>query len=69
VTRGAWPYALALALLALLFTWVNRGELLVLHLGAFTWYRAPVAPVILGAFLFGMGAMVLVGAAHERTRR
>jgi hypothetical protein len=68
VIRGAWPYAVGIGVLALLFSWANRGELLVLHLGLFTWYRAPVAPVILAAFLGGMAAMVLIGVAQERSR-
>jgi hypothetical protein len=66
VRRGAWPFALGIGALALAFTWLNRGEAMVLHLGLFTWYRAPVAPVLLGAFLLGMGAMVVVGMLHER---
>jgi hypothetical protein len=69
VSRGAWPYVVAIGLLALLFSWLNRGESMVLHLGLFTWYRAPVAPIILGGFLCGMAVMVLVGVAHERIRR
>ena len=58
-----------LAVLALLFAWLNRGEAMVLHLGVFTWYRAPVAPVLLAVFLLGMAAMVLVGLAGERAAR
>lgn len=66
MSRGAWPYVVGIGLLALVFTWLNRGESLVLHLGVFTWYRAPAAPVVLGAFLLGMAAMVLVSLRAER---
>lgn len=66
MSRGAWPYALGIGLLAMAFTWANRGERMALHLGVFTWYRAPVGPVILAAFLLGMGAMILVSLGTER---
>jgi hypothetical protein len=69
VRGSAWPYALGIGMLALGFAWLNRGEAMVLHLGLFTWYRAPVAPVILAAFLLGMGAMVAVGLVYGRTER
>jgi len=67
VIRRGWPYALGMGLFALLFVWLNRGETMVLHLGVFTWYGAPAAPVVLAAFLLGMAAMVLVSLLHERS--
>ena len=66
MSRGQWPYALGIGLLAMAFTWVNRGERMALHLGPFTWYRAPVGPVVLGAFLLGMAAMILVSLGQDR---
>ena len=59
--RRRWLYAALAGLFALGFTWLNRGETMVLHLGFVTWYRAPVAPVLLAAFLMGMVALVLLG--------
>ena len=67
--RGAWPYAVGIGIAALAFTWANRGEAMVLHLVLAIWYRAPVAPVLLAAFLLGMAVMVLIGLAQERAGR
>jgi hypothetical protein len=69
VSGRGWPYALGMGLFALGFVWLNRGETMALHLGAFTWYRAPVAPMLLAAFLLGMATMVLAGMLHERRGR
>lgn len=68
--RGGWLGIAALALLAAGFAFVNRGETAALHLGFASFYRAPVAVLVLGAFLLGMVAMFLLGLRHDlRVRR
>ncbi|HEX2093287.1 MAG TPA: LapA family protein [Longimicrobiaceae bacterium] len=63
--RGGWLAVAALALLAAGFAYLNRGERTVLHLGFTTLFQAPVALVVLGAFLLGMVAMFLLGLRHD----
>lgn len=70
MTRGAWFGVAALALLAAAFAHLNRGETAAVHLGFTSFYRAPVAVLVLGSFLLGMIAMFLLGLRHDlRVRR
>jgi uncharacterized integral membrane protein len=65
-----WAPALLVGLLAAGFAWANRGEAATIRLGFFTLYRAPLALLVLGAFLLGMLAMFLLGLRHDlRIRR
>lgn len=70
MTRGSWIGAAALALAAALFAYANRGEVSVLHLGIATFYQLPTSLLVLGSFLLGMCAMLLLGLRHDlRVRR
>ncbi|HEU0079313.1 MAG TPA: LapA family protein [Longimicrobiaceae bacterium] len=65
MTRGGWFGVAALALLAAAFAYANRGETAAVHLGLATFYRAPVALLVLGSFLLGMVAMLLLGLRQD----
>lgn len=65
MTRGGWFGVAALALLSAVFAYANRGETAAVHLGIATFYRAPVALLVLGSFLLGMVAMLLLGLRHD----
>ena len=65
MTRGGWLGVAALALLAAAFAYANRGEAAAVHLGFATFYRAPVALLVLGSFLLGMVAMLLLGLRQD----
>jgi len=70
MSRGGWFGVAALALLAAAFAFVNRGETAAVHLGLATFYRAPVSLLVLGSFLLGMVAMLLLGLRQDlRVRR
>lgn len=64
-----WLPPVGAALLAAWFAYLNLGETARLHLGLFTWDRAPLAPLLLTAFVLGMGAMYLLGLRHDRRVR
>ena len=64
-----WLVPLVTAILAaLLYGW-NRYEAVTVHLGVATMYRVPLVPLVLGAFLLGMGTMFLLGLQHDRAVR
>ncbi len=65
MTRGGWFGVAALALLAAAFAYANRGESAAVHLGFATFYRAPVSLLVLGSFLLGMVAMLLLGLRQD----
>lgn len=65
MTRGGWLGIAALALLSAAFAYANRGEAAAVHLGFATFYRAPVALLVLGSFLLGMVAMLLLGLRQD----
>lgn len=65
MTRSGWLGGAALALLAAAFAYANRGEAAAVHLGFATFYRAPVALLVLGPFLLGMVAMLLLGLRQD----
>jgi uncharacterized integral membrane protein len=65
MTRGGWFGVAALALLAAAFAFANRGETAAVHLGFATFYRAPVSILVLGPFLLGMVAMLLLGLRQD----
>jgi uncharacterized integral membrane protein len=69
MTRGGWFGVAALALLAAAFSFANRGESAAVHLGFTTFYRAPVSVLVLGSFLLGMVAMLLLGLRQDREVR
>ena len=65
-----WVPVLALGVLAAAFAWANRGEAAVLHLGVASLYQVPVSLMVLGAFLLGMVAMLLLSLPVDlRVRR
>lgn len=67
---GRWVPVLVVGVLAGGFAWLNRGETAFVHLGVTTLYRVPVSLVVLGAFLLGMVAMLLLSLpADLRVRR
>ena len=70
MTRGGWFGVAALALLSAAFAFANRGETAAVHLGFTNFYRAPVSILVLGSFLLGMVAMLLLGLRQDlRVRR
>lgn len=64
-----WLPIAGVGMVAAVFTWLNRGEKAILHLGLFTVYRVPLSVLVLGAFLLGMLAMFLLGLRHDRRVR
>lgn len=54
-----------ITLAAGLFAYLNGGERVILNLGVATFYRAPLATVVLAAFLLGMVTMFLLGLRHD----
>ena len=64
-----WLIPLLVAGFAALFARLNANETVTLHLGIATFYRIPVAPLLLAAFLLGMGMMFLLGLQHDRRIR
>jgi|GEM_PF-1816926 len=70
MTRGGWIGLTAVVLLSAGFAFANRGETAAVHLGFASFYRAPVAILVLGAFFLGMVTMLLLGLRHDlRVRR
>lgn len=69
MNTGRWVAPLLVAVFAALFARLNAGEAVTLHLGIATLYRIPFAPLLLGAFLLGMGTMFLLGLRHDRQVR
>lgn len=64
-----WLPPAGVALAAGLFTWLNRGERAVVHLGITTFYRAPLTVVLFLAFLAGMLAMLALSLRHDLRMR
>jgi uncharacterized integral membrane protein len=65
-----WVPLLVAALAAGLFTYWNGAERVTLHAGVATFYRLPLALVVLGAFVLGMVVMFLLGLPSDlRVRR
>jgi uncharacterized integral membrane protein len=69
VNAGRWLPAAGVALLAAGFALLNRGERVAVDLGLVHFYRASLTLVVLGAFLAGMLAMLLLGLRHDRRVR
>jgi hypothetical protein len=69
VTIPRWLPPAGIALAAGLFTWLNRGERAVVHLGIATFYRAPLTVVMFLAFLSGMLAMLALSLRHDLRMR
>lgn len=64
-----WLPVAGAALLAAVFTWLNRGERVAVELGLLRFYRAPLTLVVCLAFLAGMLAMLLLSLRHDRRVR
>jgi hypothetical protein len=65
-----WAPVLGVSAVAAGFSWLNRGERVVIDLGVTTVYRAPLTLVVFVAFLFGMVSMLLLSLRHDlRVRR
>jgi hypothetical protein len=69
VTAPRWLPAAAAGLFAAALAWLNRGERVAIDVGPVTFYRAPLAVVLLLVFLAGMLAMLLLGLRHDRRVR
>lgn len=69
MTVPRWLPPAGIALAAGLFTWLNRGERAVVHLGITTFYRAPLTVVLFLAFLAGMLAMLALSLRHDLRMR
>ncbi|HEX6042403.1 hypothetical protein, partial [Longimicrobium sp.] len=64
-----WLPAAGVTLVAAAFTWFNRGERIVVDLGLFRLYRAPLTVVVFLAFLAGMLSMMALSLRHDRRVR
>jgi uncharacterized integral membrane protein len=65
-----WATLLAVVLLTGVFSYLNAGQRITLHLGFTTLYRLSLSHIVLGAFLLGMLTMFLVGLRNDlRLRR
>jgi uncharacterized integral membrane protein len=69
VSAPRWLPAAGVVLAAALFAWLNRGERIVVNLGLFRLYRAPLTVVVFLAFLAGMLAMLALSLRHDRRVR
>jgi hypothetical protein len=69
VTIPRWLPPAGIALAAGLFTWLNRGERAIVHLGIATFYGAPLTVVLFLAFLAGMLAMLALSLRHDLRMR
>lgn len=69
MTAPRWLPAAAAAFFATTLAWLNRGERVAIDVGFTTFYRAPLAIVLLGVFLAGMLAMLLLSLRHDRRVR
>ena len=69
MTGPRWLPAAAVTVFAAALAWLNRGERVAVDTGVFTFYRAPLAIVLLAVFLAGMLAMLLLGLRHDRRVR
>ncbi|MBW3656538.1 MAG: LapA family protein [Gemmatimonadetes bacterium] len=69
MTIPRWLPPVGIALAAGLFTWLNRGERIVVHLGIATFYGAPLTVVLFLAFLAGMLAMLALSLRHDLRMR
>lgn len=67
---GRWLPLAAVTLLAAVFAFLNRGEVVPVSIGIATFYRAPLVVVVFAAFILGMLAMLALGLRQDlRTRR
>lgn len=69
MTAPRWLPAAGAAVFAAALAWLNRGERVAVDVGVVTFYRAPLALVLLLVFLAGMTAMLLLGLRHDRRVR
>ena len=64
-----WLPAAGVTVAAAAFTWINRGERIVVDLGLVRFYRAPLTVVLFLAFLAGMLSMMALSLRHDRRVR
>jgi hypothetical protein len=70
IGTSRWAPVLAVSVVAASFSWLNRGERVVVDVGIMTIYRAPLTVVVFVAFIAGMASMLLLGLRHDlRVRR
>lgn len=69
MSAGRWVPAAGVTLVAAAFTWLNRGERIVVDLGLIRFYRAPLTVVVFLAFLAGMLSMLVLSLRHDRRMR
>lgn len=69
MTIPRWLPPAGIGLAAGLFTWLNRGERIVVDLGIATFYGAPLTVVLFLAFLAGMLAMLALSLRHDLRMR
>lgn len=69
MTAPRWLPAAGAAVFAAALAWLNRGERVAVDVGVVTFYRAPLALVLLLVFLAGMMAMLLLSLRHDRRVR
>jgi uncharacterized integral membrane protein len=70
VSSGRWVALFAIVVVSGLFSYLNAGQRVTLHLGFTTLYRLSLSHIVLGAFLLGMVTMFLVGLRNDlRLRR
>lgn len=69
MTIPRWLPPAGIGLAAGLFTWLNRGERIVVDLGIATFYGAPLTVVLFLAFLAGMLAMLALSLRHDMRMR
>ena len=63
--RSRWVGLAVIVLLAGIFGFLNSGERVAVHLGAFVLYQVPLVVLVFFAFLVGMLTMFLVGLRHD----
>ncbi len=65
-----WLPVVGVSVVAAGFAYLNRGEMVRVHLGIARFDRAPLSVVFFAAFLFGMVSMLLLGLRQDlRLRR
>lgn len=64
-----WLPALGVTLVAATFAWLNRGERVIVDVGFFRFYRAPLTMVAFLAFLAGMLSMLVLSLRQDRRLR
>lgn len=69
MSLNRWLPALGVTLVAATFAWLNRGERVMVDVGLFRVYRAPLTMVTFLAFLAGMLSMLVLSLRQDRRLR